>query len=130
MEINDGRRPDPRRTLGLGKTVGKGTQRYRLKALVGEPQAGLTGVATAPARRPVPNDRAELVKVLIKLTADVERFDELIDCQRTTIEGRSAGGHESQDEELVWRLQSLGFEAREVVRSARQALEQLRRLSQ
>jgi len=71
------------------------------------------------------NDAGDnLVRILMKLTSDVERFDSMVVVQRKMLEERSL-----DDERLARQSDQLSREAAEIVTNARQALEQLRHLS-
>ena len=71
----------------------------------------------------------DLVRILMKLTSDVERFDSMVVLQRKMLQERSAQAH-SDDERLSRQSERLRLEAAEIVADAHQALDQLRRLSQ
>jgi len=71
------------------------------------------------------NDAGDnLVRILTKLTSDVERFDSMVVVQRKMLEERSL-----DDERLSHQSEQLSLEAAEIITHARQALEQLRHLS-
>jgi len=71
------------------------------------------------------NDAGDnLVRILMKLTSDVERFDSMVVVQRKMLEERSL-----DDERLSHQSEQLSLEAAEIITHARQALEQLRHLS-
>ena len=71
------------------------------------------------------NDAGDnLVRILAKLTSDVERFDSMVVVQRKMLEERSL-----DDERLSHQSEQLSLEAAEIITHARQALEQLRHLS-
>jgi len=67
----------------------------------------------------------DLVLVLMKLTTDVERFDSMVALQRDLLQ--HGGAYDNDELDGQWRR--LRFEAAELVGRARQALEQLQRLS-
>jgi len=71
------------------------------------------------------NDAGDnLVRILMKLTSDVERFDSMVVVQRKMLEERSL-----DDERLSHQSEQLSLEAAEIITHARQTLEQLRHLS-
>jgi hypothetical protein len=74
--------------------------------------------------------RDDLVRVLLKLTDEVERFDSMILLQRRIIEDRAAHPGELDDEEVNREAQAISTEAAELVVRARQALDELRRLGE
>jgi hypothetical protein len=67
--------------------------------------------------------RDAVVRILMNLTCDVERFDSLVVLQRKMLEERSA------DDELPRRAERLNREAAEIAARARHALTELRGLS-
>ena len=71
----------------------------------------------------------DLVRILMKLTSDVERFDSMVVLQRKMLQESSAQA-DSDDERLSRQSERLRLEAAEIVADAHQALDQLRRLSQ
>ena len=76
------------------------------------------------------NDAGDnLVRILMKLTSDVERFDSMVVLQRKMLQERSAQA-DIDDERLSRQSERLRLEAAEIVADAHQALDQLRRLSQ
>jgi hypothetical protein len=73
---------------------------------------------------------SDLVRILTKLTSDVERFDSMVVLHRKVLEQRSGPVGAFDDDELNRRSQRISLEAADMVTSARQALEQLRRLGE
>jgi hypothetical protein len=102
------------------------------RRLAGPPPALLGGVEKMPelgaARQTVDMTRADLARILINLTTDVERFDSLIAVQRKLLEhvGVDADAFGNDQFHAQWEL--LNLEAAEMVRCARQALERLREM--
>jgi hypothetical protein len=80
--------------------------------------------------RSLAHPRDDLVRVLVKLTDEVERFDSMILLQRRIIEDRAAHLGELDDEEVNREAQAISAEAAELVVRARQALDELRRLGE
>jgi hypothetical protein len=81
--------------------------------------------------RPVSDDaRSDLVRILIKLTSEVQRFDSMVVLHREVLERRPRTIGAGDDAELNRRLQRISLEAAEMVTCARGALEQLRRLGE
>lgn len=72
----------------------------------------------------------DLVGILMKLTSDVERFDSMVVLQRKMLEERAAHSDALDDDGLARQSERLQLEAAEIVADARQALDQLRRLSE
>jgi hypothetical protein len=70
----------------------------------------------------------DLVRVLVKLTDEVERFDSMILLQRRIIEDRARHLNDVDDEEVSREAQAIKLEADELVVRARQALDELRRM--
>lgn len=64
---------------------------------------------------------ADLVRILSKLTSDVERFDMMIGAHRNLLEQRMAHGGAVDDMELNSLTDQLSHEAAEMLRSVRQA---------
>jgi hypothetical protein len=82
-------------------------------------------VQLAPGRRALENSGDDLVRIVTKLTSDVERFDSMVVLQREMLEQRA---DQVGADELNRQSERISLEAAEMVTSARQALEQLRRL--
>lgn len=74
--------------------------------------------------------RDDLVRVLVKLTDDVERFDSMILLQRSIIEDRARHLGDVDDEEVSREAHAIRVEAAELVVRARDALDELRRLGE
>ena len=72
----------------------------------------------------------EIVRTLLQLTSDVERFDSLVVLQRKLLQDRGAKPDAVDDDQLSEHSQRLSLEAAEIVARARQALHQLRQLSE
>jgi hypothetical protein len=72
----------------------------------------------------------DLVRIVTKLTSDLERFDALLILHRKMLEQRSAGQSGLGDTQLTRQSERLSQEAANMVVSIQQALEQLRELSQ
>lgn len=72
----------------------------------------------------------DLVRALMKLTSDVERFDSMVVVHRKMLEQRATNTDAIHDDVLSNHSERLRVEAAEIVTDARHALEQLRRLSQ
>lgn len=81
--------------------------------------------------RPGEVNRAQddLVRILMKLTSDVERFDSLVVLQRKLLQERSAHPEVLDDDQLSRQAERLNLEAAEIVAHAREALNGLRYLS-
>lgn len=83
-----------------------------------------------------PRDRSrtyhcdDLVRVLVKLTDDVERFDSTILLKRQIIEDRARHLSDVDDEEVSREAQAIRAEVAELVVRARMALDELRRLGE
>ncbi len=72
----------------------------------------------------------DLVRIVTKLTTDLERFDALLVLHRKMLEHRAAGQTGRPDRQLTRQSERLSKEAAEMAVSVRQALEQLRELAQ
>ena len=72
----------------------------------------------------------DIVRILMRLTSDVEWFDSLVVLQRTTLQEGGANPDAVDHDRLSRHSERLSFEAAEMVDHARQALDQLRRLSE
>ncbi len=72
----------------------------------------------------------DLVRIVTKLTTDLERFDALLVLHRKMLEHRGAGQTGRPDRQLTRQSERLSKEAAEMAVSVRQALEQLRELAQ
>ncbi len=72
----------------------------------------------------------DLVRILMKLTSDVERFDSMVMLQRKMLEQRAAHIGAFDDDQLNRQSERISLEAAEMVTCARQALKQLRRLAE
>jgi hypothetical protein len=70
----------------------------------------------------------EIVRTLMQLTSDVERFDSLVVLQRKLLQDRATQSDPVDDDQLSKHSERLSIEAAEIVASARQALHQLRQL--
>jgi hypothetical protein len=70
----------------------------------------------------------EIVRTLMQLTSDVERFDSLVVLQRKLLQDRATQSAAVDDDQLSKHSERLSIEAAEIVASARQALHQLRQL--
>ena len=70
----------------------------------------------------------EIVRTLMQLTSDVERFDSLVVLQRKLLQDRGTQPDAVNDDQLSKHSERLGLEAAEIVARARQALHQLRQL--
>jgi len=68
----------------------------------------------------------DLVRIVAKLTSDLERFDALLIRHRKMLEHQTAGGSEM----LTRQSERLSQEAANMVASVQEALKQLRELSQ
>ncbi|HEX9097411.1 MAG TPA: hypothetical protein VF990_15080 [Candidatus Dormibacteraeota bacterium] len=68
----------------------------------------------------------DLVRILMKLTVDMERFDSMVSLQRELLQRE--GAFENDQLEAQW--EGLRSEALQLLASVRQALERLRRLSE
>lgn len=89
----------------------------------------MTGKAAYVPIRRHENAADDLVRILSKLTIDVERFDSVVLRQRKMIE--HVAGHLGElDHDLLHRhSERISLEAAEMVACARQALEELNRLA-
>jgi hypothetical protein len=67
----------------------------------------------------------DLVRILMKLVSDVERFDALVGAQSKELQRRPAIADSLDDESLNRDLEGLSLEAAEMVTAARRALKQL-----
>ena len=72
----------------------------------------------------------DFVRILTKLASDVERFDSMVVHHREVLVQITEAISASDDDELNRRSERISIEAAEMVTSARQALEQLRRLGE
>jgi hypothetical protein len=72
----------------------------------------------------------DIVHILMKLTSDVERFDSLVVVQRKLLQERGAHPDALDDGQLSRQAERLNLEAAEIVAHARQALHELRHLSE
>jgi hypothetical protein len=72
----------------------------------------------------------DLVRIVTKLTRDVERFDSKVALQRKLLEQDGADTDASDKDRLDGQWERLSLEAAEMVTCSRQALERLRRLSE
>lgn len=72
----------------------------------------------------------DLVRVLVRLTDDVERFDSMLLLQRRIIEDRARRRGDMDDEQLGREAEAIGVEAAGLVVRAREALDELRRLGE
>jgi hypothetical protein len=79
-------------------------------------------------RRELVDASDDLVRILTKLTSDLERFDALLLLHRKMLEHQAAGEAGGSDM-LTRQSERLGQEAAEMMASVRQTLEQLRELS-
>lgn len=89
----------------------------------------MTGKAAISRRRPE-NARDDLVRILSRLTNDVERFDSAVLRQREMIEHLAGHVGELGNDQLYRHSERISFEAAEMVACARQALEELSRLAE
>lgn len=80
------------------------------------------------ARQTVDRTRADLARILINLTADVERFDSLITVERKLLEQGGVEGSAFGNDQLDGQWEALSLEAAQMVSCARQALERLRQM--
>lgn len=71
-----------------------------------------------------------LVRVLVNLTDDVERFDSMLLLQRRIIEDRARREGDAAGDEAVREAAAIGAEAAGLVGRARAALDELRRLGE
>lgn len=71
----------------------------------------------------------DLVRILVKLVSDVERFDALVGAQGRVLQQRPAIADSLDDASLNRDLGRLSLEAAEMVTSARRALKQLSQLA-
>src|SRR6266851_2273078 len=115
MVINDGVQPGARLRLRIGKVTGRqggGSPRLVLDRF------GSLGHNLTLAREN-PNDAGDdLVRILMKLTSDVERFDSMV------VHQRKMARHSEQLS--LQAAERLNLEAAEMVACARDALAQLR----
>jgi hypothetical protein len=72
----------------------------------------------------------DIVRVLVRLTDDVERFDSMLVLQRRIIEERARRTGDADDEQLGREAHAIGLEAAGLVMRAREALDELRRLGE
>jgi hypothetical protein len=119
MVINDGVQPGARLRLRIGKVTGR--QGGGSPRLVLDKFGGL-GHNLMLAREN-PNDAGDdLVRILMKLTSDVERFDSMVVHQRKMAR--------DSEQSSLRAAERLNLEAAEMVACARDALAQLRRVSE
>ncbi|HTE86779.1 MAG TPA: hypothetical protein VK821_18850 [Dehalococcoidia bacterium] len=79
----------------------------------------------AEGRRDLMDAGDDLVRIVAKLTSDLERFDALLLLHRKMLEHQTAGGSEM----LTRQSERLSREAADMVGSVQEALKQLRELS-
>ena len=72
----------------------------------------------------------DIVRTLMQLTSDVERFDSLVVLQRRLLEDRGVHPDAVDDDQLSRQSERLSHQAAEIAAHARQALNQLRQLRQ
>lgn len=72
----------------------------------------------------------DLVRLLVELTDDVERFDSMLQLQQRIIEGRARRKADVDDEQLGREAEAIGVEAARLAARAREALDDLRRLGE
>jgi hypothetical protein len=72
----------------------------------------------------------DFVRILTKLTSDVERFDSMVVHHREVLEQLAEAISARDDDELSRRSERITIEAADMVATARQALEELRRLGE
>jgi hypothetical protein len=115
-------------TVDAGEMTGKAMNSRLARPL----PAQLGGVDQMPeleaARQTVDRTRADLARILINLTTDVEKFDSLIAVQRKLLEQGGVDGPAFGIDKLDAQWERLSFEAAEMVGCARQALERLRQM--
>jgi hypothetical protein len=80
------------------------------------------------ARQTVDRTRADLARILINLTTDVERFDSVIAVQRKLLEQGGVDGPSFGNDQFDAEWELLSLEAAEMVSCARRALERLRQM--
>jgi hypothetical protein len=73
--------------------------------------------------------RADLVRILTKLTGDVERFDSMVLNHRKVLEHFAGHLDELDDDQFRRQAEQIRTEAAQVVACARQALDELSRIS-
>lgn len=92
-------------------------------------QCKYVNVRSAVGRRDLVDAGDDLVRIVTKLTDDLERFDALLLLHRRTLEQQSAG--QADDGNLLARRsERLSQEAADMLASVREALRQLRQLPQ
>lgn len=72
----------------------------------------------------------DLVRLLVELIDDVERFDSMLQLQQRIIEGRARRKADVDDEQLGREAEAIGVEAARLAARAREALDDLRRLGE
>jgi hypothetical protein len=109
--------------------TGKAPDSSRHRPFSGLPTHADGRVADTEGR---PGDQTgdELVRILTRLTADVERFDSFVAGQRRMLEQRSGNPDGCDDAELIGQSERITLEAADMLFRARYALEQLRRLGE
>lgn len=80
------------------------------------------------AQKTVDQTRADLARILINLTADVEKFDSLIRDQRRLLEQGGLEGPAFGNDQVDAEWEQLSLEADELVSCARQTLDRLRQM--
>jgi len=85
---------------------------------------------SAEGRRDRVDAGDDLVRIVTKLTKDLERFDALLLLHRKMLEQRAAVQAGRPDSQLTRQSEQLSQEAAQMVASVRQALEELGELAQ
>ena len=75
------------------------------------------------------SSRDEMVRILMRLTVDLERFETIVRDQRRLVEEGSRGGAHD-DGRIRKETRRIAIGAQEIETSARSALDELRRMSQ
>jgi phage shock protein A len=85
---------------------------------------------SARSRHVLEGTSDDLVRILTKLTTDLERFDSMVLSQRKMLEHLAGDLGDFDNDQINRQSERISLEAAEMVASARQALEQLSRMAE
>src|SRR6266568_100359 len=106
--------------------AGKQAQRRPFRPVLDRPGNPGQTVEVVQIGRDLGSGGGDLVRIVTKLTRDLERFDALLLRHRKMLEHPTAGGSDT----LTRQSERLSQEAANMVTSGQEALKQLRELSQ
>jgi hypothetical protein len=117
-------------SLNAGEMAKPPTSSRRRKRFISGTKEVSSGRSATIGRSVLREAREDLIPILTKLTKDVERFDSMVANQRKTIEPWPGELSVPDDEHAGSQTKRLRDGAEEMLTSARQALTQLRRMSE